>query len=145
MSDTIKLKHGKGTVPRLSDNELGYSTDTKELHIGSASGNETLCRAGDNKKIDNHEQRIARLEGKVFYAIYGETNGADIDAALKDGKFVICKVTTGDHTGRMLYLSTDWMTGNGFTFTNTDANKIIAAEVIGDYWSITAYKLVTTE
>jgi hypothetical protein len=43
MSKTIQIKRGlKPGIPTLNEGELAYTTDTKELYIGTDSGNEIL-------------------------------------------------------------------------------------------------------
>jgi hypothetical protein len=43
MSKTIQIKRGlKAGLPTLAPGELGYTTNTKELYIGTDSGNELV-------------------------------------------------------------------------------------------------------
>jgi hypothetical protein len=43
MSKTIQIKRGrKPGLPTLTSGELGYTTDTKRLYIGTDTGNEIL-------------------------------------------------------------------------------------------------------
>lgn len=47
MANTIKIKRGlKADLPTLTVGEVAYCTDTKELFIGTATGNELLNGAG---------------------------------------------------------------------------------------------------
>ncbi len=66
MADAIMIKSGalggRTTMPRLSNAELGYITDKKELYIGTADGNERLCGAGDIAEIN---AKIAEISTKI--------------------------------------------------------------------------------
>jgi hypothetical protein len=43
MSKIIQIKRGrKAGIPTLAQGELGYTTDTKELYIGTDTGNQSL-------------------------------------------------------------------------------------------------------
>ena len=43
MSKIIKIKRGlKAGLPNLNVGEFGYATDTKELYLGTDTGNEIL-------------------------------------------------------------------------------------------------------
>lgn len=150
MSDSIKIKSGtlgnRTSMPNLSVDELGYQKDNEALYIGTEQGNK---KVGDAK----WETRINALETKpetpgMFYAIYGETTGEEINEAYNAGKIVACK--TGD--GRILYLVDDWQTGKGFTFmslgyeSGTGNEVIIGAEVKGSKWyDINTTTLATKE
>ena len=113
MADLIKIKGGSGTMPALQDRELAYQKDENALYIGTSNG---------NKKIND--------EG-VFFATYGVTTGVEINAAYQAGKYVVCKLDNG----RVLPMVTDWMTGEGFTFSCFDYPYVISAEVDGESWS----------
>ena len=127
MADLITIKGGEGNTPSLQDKELGYNRTEKALYIGTPNGNQKLC-VGDDKP--------------TLYAIYGETTGAEVNAAIQAGKLVVCRIMSGEHCGRVLQLVTDWLTGSGFTFACFDYPNAVAAEVDGSYWSeIRAYKL----
>lgn len=104
MSDTIRIKGGslgkRMAMPKLSDCELGYVKDKKELHIGTPDGNVRLCGADD---------------GYVFYAVYGSSTGLeDVRKAYEAGKIVAC-ILPDDH--KILYLSSiceTWCAFSGF-------------------------------
>ena len=68
MSDIIRIKGGRGTVPTLQDRELAYSKDEKALYIGTENGNERLSGSGDDSAMK------AYVDGLV----------ADINARLED-------------------------------------------------------------
>lgn len=132
MSDLIKIYGGNGDVPVLQDRVLAYRKDTKELFVGMNGENVKLCRADDITKILNLEERLNNFErGDVFYANYGVTTGEEINEAYTAGKAVICKL----EDGRLLYLTTDWGTGNGFTFSSAEYARVVSAEVDGSYWT----------
>lgn len=56
MDDLIMIKSGtlgdKTKMPTLNEDELGYITDKKELHIGTKDGNVRLCGADDVARLD---------------------------------------------------------------------------------------------
>lgn len=138
MADLITIKGGSGNVPTLQDRELAVRKDTKALYVGINNENVKVGDAG-------WETRIKALEDKpsgMFYAIYGETTGEEINAAYQAGKGIACKLPDG----KVLYLTVDWMTGNGFTFSATDYLKVTTVEVSGDWWSdITIQPFATKE
>lgn len=124
MADLIKIKAGSGNTPALQDREVAYNRSEKVMYIGTPDGNVKLGAGG------------------VFYAIYGETTGEEINAAYTAGKGIACKLPDG----KVLYLAVDWMTGNGFTFSTTDYLSVTTAEVSGDWWSdITIHQFATKE
>lgn len=73
MTDLITIKSGalgdREAMPKLSESELGYITDKKELHIGTSVGNERLCGAGDvaeiNAKNAEINAKIAEINSKI--------------------------------------------------------------------------------
>lgn len=66
MADLITIKSGalgdREAMPKLSESELGYITDKKELHIGTSEGNERLCGVGDVAEIN---AKIAEINSKI--------------------------------------------------------------------------------
>ena len=66
MSDLIQIKSGslgsKSAMPKLSEDELGYLKDKKELHIGTESGNVRLCGVDDISDID---AKIAEILAEI--------------------------------------------------------------------------------
>lgn len=118
MSDLIKIKGGslgrRVDMPKLSDCELGYVKDKKELHIGTPDGNVKLCGADD---------------GYVFYAIYQSSTLEEVRAAYDAGKIVAC-ILPDDH--KILYLVSIWDEGcvfSGFVF-----GGITVVELQGATW-----------
>ena len=126
MDDLIKIKGGSGKTPTLQDKELGYNRDEKALYIGTPSGNERLCGAGDTD---------------VFYATFGETAGEAINAAYQAGKLVACKL----ENGRVLYLVNNLGTGKSFTFSSTDDLIVVSAKVDGSTWTEPTYQEFATK
>lgn len=52
MAVTIQIKRGtKAKLPTLAPGEYGLATDTKELFVGTASGNVQIAVLGSNGKI----------------------------------------------------------------------------------------------
>lgn len=136
MSDLIKIKGGSGNVPALQDREIAYSKDKKALYVGTSNGNVLLCKADDVTKLAGHEQRLKALEDKddqtgMFYATHGVTTGEEIYEAFTAGKAVACKLDNG----KVLWLISDWGTGDGFTFSCIDFPYAISVEVDGSYWT----------
>jgi len=136
MSDLIKIKGGSGDVPLLQDREIAYSKDKKALYIGTGNGNVLLCNADDVLKIIRYGERLTALEGKddqtgMFYATHGVTTGEEINEAFMVGKAIACKL----NDGRVLYLTTDWGTGKGFTFSSAEYTSVFSVEVDGEYWT----------
>ena len=73
MSDTIMIKSGslgeRTSMPKLSEDELGYQKDEKALYIGTPEKNEKLCDAEQEKRImeyiDNIYSRLDALENRI--------------------------------------------------------------------------------
>lgn len=146
MNDLIKIKGGAGIMPMLQDRELGYHKTEKALYIGTPAGNVKLCNADDIQKLIDLAEKPE--PAGIFYAIYGETTGEEISTAYKAGKAIACKITIGDHNGRIMQLVTDWLSPeeNGFTFACFDYPRAFSAEVSGSYWTdITVRNLTPTE
>lgn len=61
MADLIKIKGGSGDIPTLQDKELAYKKDSKELYIGTASGNVRLCGADDVSAINARIDAMGKL------------------------------------------------------------------------------------
>ncbi len=143
MSDLIKIKSGslekRTKMPNLSECELGYIKDKKELHIGTPDGNVRLCGESDVARIKALEDKTE--PAGVFYAIYGETTGEQINQAYQEGKIIACKIPGG----KVLYLTVDWMSGNRFTFSATDYLQVTSVEVSGDGWSGISVQLLVTK
>ena len=66
MSDLIQIKSGtlgsKSAMTKLSEDELGYLKDKKELYIGTEGGNSRLCGADD---IANIDAKMAEIEAEI--------------------------------------------------------------------------------
>ena len=135
MSDLIKIKAGNGDSV-LEDKELAYKTNEKALYIGDNGKNKKLCDAGQYEREAAQDRKIKALEEKpepqgVFYATYGVTTGEEINTAYQAGKQVVCKLDNG----RLLLLVSDWLTGNGFTFSCFDYPVAVSTEIEGSNWS----------
>ena len=65
MADLIKIKGGKGAIPKLQDREPAYSKDEQALYIGTEDGNLRLCGAEDVTRITALETKITALEGQI--------------------------------------------------------------------------------
>ena len=109
MSDTIRIKGGKGNVPRLEDRELAYHKDEKALYIGTEDGNVSL--------------------GGSFYAIYQETTLEEVRKAYEARKIVAC-ILPDDH--KILYLTSIWE--QGCIFAAFSWGGITSVELQGATW-----------
>ena len=65
MTDTIKIKGGKGNVPELEDREPGYSKDEEALYIGTKNGNVRLCGKQDSLRIEQNATKIEELSSQI--------------------------------------------------------------------------------
>lgn len=73
MSDTIMIKSGslgeRASMPKLSEDELGYQKDEKALYIGDGKSNVRLCGSNDvsgmNDKIAGMTVKIADNDTKI--------------------------------------------------------------------------------
>lgn len=66
MADLIRIKSGavsekRPEMPKLSESELGYRTDTKELYIGTDSENVRLCGENDVAMVRELQSTINSL------------------------------------------------------------------------------------
>lgn len=62
MADTIQFKRGAAAnIPKLADGEPGWCRDTKELFIGTPTGNEKIADASLIATVEQHGQAIAEL------------------------------------------------------------------------------------
>lgn len=75
MANTIKIKRGlKTNLPSLELGELAYCTDTKELFIGTASGNE-IVHADTSTQADVDNSANANFIKSLTFDDYGHVTG----------------------------------------------------------------------
>ena len=66
MADSIRIKGGTGSVPKLEDRELGYSKDEKALYIGTKDGNVRLCGADDIDTVKAYiDGLVAQINARI--------------------------------------------------------------------------------
>lgn len=66
MADTIQFRRGAAAeIPRLADGEPGWCRDTKELYIGSPSGNVKAMDASLIATVEQHSKTIAQHETTI--------------------------------------------------------------------------------
>ena len=73
MADTIQLRRGAAAkLPRLADGEPGWCRDTKQLFIGTPTGNEKIADVEliatiqqNSETITEHEQTITEHEQTI--------------------------------------------------------------------------------
>jgi hypothetical protein len=90
MPDIIKIRRGlKAALPTLALGEFGYCTDTKELYIGTGTGNDLIQ--------DGAAEILAKLG---ISAISGTNTGDETASTIKTklGISAISGVNTGDET-----------------------------------------------
>lgn len=66
MADTIQFKRGAASsIPKLADGEPGWCRDSKELYIGTPSGNEKIADAALIATVNQHSTAINELNNEL--------------------------------------------------------------------------------
>ena len=121
----LQIRRGaKANLPTLSEGELGYCTDTKEVYVGSGRGNTQLAKQTELNEHANNadmhvtaDEKAAWNESDVFIATYGTTTSAEIEAAYQSGKAVFCK------KGSYLFVFVSRLDENTHVFSSVDATS----------------------
>lgn len=139
MANKIQLKRGlKANLPALSAGEPGYTTDTRELYIGTGSGNVNMG--------GSHWYRGTTLSGTVTttgyysYAACPEVKVDDIYLNTSNGNVYACTTAGSGTTAKWTYQGSikgakgdTGATGAvapGPTWTNTTVNEWTSSEDI---------------
>jgi hypothetical protein len=114
MSTTIKIKRGlKTNLPTLSEGELAYCTDTNELFIGTATGNELV-----NQDLDTDEYIVSgTFNDETGDLVLTRSDSQDITINL-DGRYLQSYIDTND------FVSSADFTSGTLTLTRTDSGTI---------------------
>lgn len=66
MADTIQFKRGAAAgMPKLADGEPGWCRDTKQLFIGTPTGNEKIADVALIATVEQHGQAISELNEEL--------------------------------------------------------------------------------
>ena len=66
MADTIQFRRGAAAeIPRLADGEPGWCRDTKELYIGTPTGNVKAVDAALIATVEQHGQAITEMSTEL--------------------------------------------------------------------------------
>ena len=128
MADLIKIKGGKGEVPKLEERELGYSIDENSLYIGTKDGNKKI--SGGSSDQEN-----------ILYINYDGATIDDIQTAIQLNKFVIC-IYSYDGTVYFLPL-VKRLSNGGFVFSAISGTTSLYAKVLTQGWTFSEYDLAT--
>jgi hypothetical protein len=136
----IKIKRGLlANLPTLSAGELAYTTDTKELYIGTSTGtNIRLTYDGVETDIDaleadlneaftrnyTQDKKLEDLENSIRASLTGDVYGSiDIAALVEHLPATIAKAPI-KVKGKGLSLDSEQLVTNGDAFVDVDTNNI---------------------
>lgn len=134
----LQIRRGaKANLPTLSEGELGYCTDTKEVYVGSGSGNTQLAKQTDvSNKVDKvsgkalstndytttEKNKVANLPANTNTELSKKANTSDVyNKTDADGRFA--KTVTYTAT-----VGTAWTAKTGYVQQTITVNGILATD-----------------
>ena len=112
----LQIRRGlKANIPTLSEGELGFCTDTKDIYVGDGSTNTLIGGDSLSATIDT---KVAKVDGKDLSTNdYTDTDKAKLDGIAESATANTVLIKTG-------YLSSDSWSGIGFGSVSSDGTTI---------------------